>query len=75
MQQLDNKNHLLSCRIEMDGIEKLLNTTLYDNDDIGEGVDQNFAVTDQLNLGLRHIEIDITGVCLCVCQLEPLAGL
>lgn len=46
--------------IEMDGFEKLLNTTLYDNDDLGEGVDQTFSVTDQLNLGLRHLEIDIT---------------
>jgi hypothetical protein len=46
--------------IEMDGIENLTNTTLYDNDDIGEGVDQNFALTDQLNMGLRHLEIDIT---------------
>ena len=46
--------------IEMDGFETLLNTTLYSNDDVGEGVDQNFALTDQLNMGLRHLEIDIT---------------
>eukprot|EP00929_Paragymnodinium_shiwhaense_P024276 TRINITY_DN14993_c0_g1_i3.p1 TRINITY_DN14993_c0_g1~~TRINITY_DN14993_c0_g1_i3.p1 ORF type:complete len:227 (+),score=29.27 TRINITY_DN14993_c0_g1_i3:67-747(+) len=46
--------------IEMDGIEKLLNTTLYKTDDLGEGVCQSFTLTDQLNFGLRHLEIDIT---------------
>ena len=42
------------------GFEKLLNITLYANDDLGEGVDQTFSVTDQLNMGIRHLEIDIT---------------
>ena len=46
--------------IEMDGFETLLNETLYINDDLGEGIDQTFTLTDQLNLGLRHLEIDIT---------------
>ena len=34
--------------------------TLFQGDDLGEGVSQFLSVTDQLNLGLRHIEIDIT---------------
>ena len=46
--------------IEMDGFETLLNKTLYDNDDLGEGVDSSFTLKDQLNMGLRHLEIDIT---------------
>ena len=46
--------------IEMDGFETLLNKTLYDNDNLGEGVDSSFTLTDQLNMGLRHLEIDIT---------------
>ena len=46
--------------IEMDGFETLLNKTLYQNDDLGEGVDHTFSLTDQLNMGLRHLEIDIT---------------
>lgn len=46
--------------IEMDGVEELLNETLYQNDDLGEGVDATFSLTDQLELGLRHLEIDIT---------------
>ena len=45
--------------IEMDYIAKLLNTTYYGGDDLGEGVCQTFSVLDQLRLGLRHIEIDI----------------
>lgn len=46
--------------IEMDGFETLLHKTLYSNDDLGEGVDSSFTLTDQLNMGLRHLEIDIT---------------
>ena len=32
----------------------------YGGDDLGEGVCQSLSVLDQLRLGLRHIEIDIT---------------
>ena len=46
--------------IEQGYIEGLLNVTLFQGDDLGEGVSQFLSVTDQLNLGLRHIEIDIT---------------
>ena len=46
--------------IEEDGFERLLNTTLFVNDDVGEGVDSSFTLTDQLDLGVRHLEIDIT---------------
>jgi hypothetical protein len=46
--------------IEEDGFETLLNQTLYTNDDLGEGVDGSFTLTDQLNMGLRHLEVDIT---------------
>ena len=46
--------------IEQDGFEKLLNKTYYDSDDLGEGVCQSFSLTDQLEMGLRHLEIDIT---------------
>eukprot|EP01116_Phalansterium_solitarium_P013328 TRINITY_DN306_c0_g1_i2.p1 TRINITY_DN306_c0_g1~~TRINITY_DN306_c0_g1_i2.p1 ORF type:complete len:446 (+),score=145.15 TRINITY_DN306_c0_g1_i2:527-1864(+) len=45
--------------IEEDGIEALLGTNLYNGDDVGEGVSQYLSVTDQLRIGLRHIEIDI----------------
>ena len=40
--------------IEMDGIEALLNTSLYSSDDLGEGVCQSFSLTDQLEMGLRR---------------------
>lgn len=45
--------------IEEDGIEALLGINLYKGDDEGEGVCQYLSLTDQLRIGLRHIEIDI----------------
>lgn len=46
--------------IEEDYIEGLLGKPFYTGDDLGEGVCQSLSVLDQLRLGLRHIEIDIT---------------
>lgn len=47
------------------GIEKYFVSSLYggkdynQGDDLGEGVCQYLSLTDQMNLGVRHIEIDI----------------
>lgn len=46
--------------IEQDFISRLLNRTEYVGDDEGEGVCQSLSVEDQLRMGLRHIEVDIT---------------
>eukprot|EP00756_Hemistasia_phaeocysticola_P005578 Hpha_TRINITY_DN13400_c0_g1::TRINITY_DN13400_c0_g1_i1::g.130888::m.130888 len=46
--------------IEQDVLEDLTGTPLYTGDDLGEGVCNSHSVLDQLRLGLRHIEIDIT---------------
>mmetsp|Transcript_5083 Transcript_5083/g.15485 ORF Transcript_5083/g.15485 Transcript_5083/m.15485 type:complete len:462 (+) Transcript_5083:1-1386(+) len=46
--------------IEQDYLEGLLGHPLYAGDDLGEGVCQSLSVVDQLRMGLRHIEIDIT---------------
>ena len=46
--------------IESDGVHALTNTSVYGGDDLGEGVCASFTLTDQLNMGLRHLEIDIT---------------
>jgi hypothetical protein len=75
--------------IEEDGFAALLNRSLYDDDDLGEGVDQAFSLTDQLRLGVRHVELDITSgyfllprpnltdfyVCHSPVPLDPLAVL
>lgn len=45
--------------IEEDAIEAILGINLYKGDDEGEGVCQYLSITDQLRMGLRHIEIDI----------------
>lgn len=37
----------------------MLGISLYQGDDLGEGVCQTLSLTDQLRIGLRHIEIDI----------------
>ena len=47
------------------GIEKYFisalqgGTNLDQGDDVGEGVCQYLTITDQLRMGIRHIEIDI----------------
>jgi hypothetical protein len=47
------------------GIEKYFISTLYNaydtnrGDDVGEGVCQHVSLLDQLNMGLRHLEVDI----------------
>lgn len=46
--------------IEEDFIFNLTGERMYRGDDLGEGVCQTLSVTDQLRMGLRHIEIDIT---------------
>ena len=53
---------LSGMRIELDGVAALAPhaTSAYDGDDLGEGVCASFSLADQLNLGLRHVEIDIT---------------
>ena len=46
--------------IEQDYLAKLLpKRQFYQGDDLGEGVCQSLSVLDQLQLGLRHVEIDI----------------
>ena len=46
--------------IEQDYLAKLLpKRQFYQGDDLGEGVCQSLSVLNQLQLGLRHVEIDI----------------
>lgn len=45
--------------IEQDFMEDLLGESLYNGDDVGEGVCQYLSVTDQLRMGIRHIEVDV----------------
>ena len=46
--------------IEQDFVANLTGAPQYLGDDLGEGVCQSLSVLDQLRLGLRHVEIDIT---------------
>ena len=57
---LDKAEQARGFGIEQDFVANLTGAPQYLGDDLGEGVCQSLSVLDQLRLGLRHVEIDIT---------------